>query len=157
MIEACELHEEINNFSLLQELIAKIPPSLQLSWGTRKTKLINTSKKANLSEFCDWIYDIGVSASSINFYSQYVPNAPTEYSRNRQKNAYIHTHTEQQSEKNCLICDNCKSVSLCPKFLQLTETKGGTLSEDTTCANCVYVNIMGFAKAISNVIKSTVK
>lgn len=118
MIEACGLYEELNNSSLLQDLILKMPPSLQLNWGTYKIKLMNENKKANLSEFCNWIYDIGISASSVNFENGSTISASTDHvGKSKQKNEYLHTHLEQR-EKTCIVCDkHCKNVSVCQKFL----------------------------------------
>ncbi|XP_073841470.1 uncharacterized protein [Musca autumnalis] len=63
-IEASNLLDELNNPSLLQELIAKLPSYFQINWGTYKMNLSKQNKKVNLAEFSAWIFDIGVSASS---------------------------------------------------------------------------------------------
>ena len=44
-IEATNLLDEINNSSLLHELLQKLPPSHQLQWGTHKTDNIADKSK----------------------------------------------------------------------------------------------------------------
>ncbi|XP_075150403.1 uncharacterized protein LOC142224509 [Haematobia irritans] len=65
-IEACQLFDELNNSSLLQELIAKLPSYFQINWGTHKMNLVKSNKRITLLEFSNWIFDIGLSASSVN-------------------------------------------------------------------------------------------
>ncbi|KAI8120436.1 hypothetical protein CVS40_8253 [Lucilia cuprina] len=93
-IEACGLLEELNNPSLLQDLISKLPSHFQINWGTYKLKITKENKNVNLSEFSDWIFDIGVSASSVNIESS-TSSATRALTRSKSKNVYIHTHTEQ--------------------------------------------------------------
>ena len=55
-IRACGLLDELKNFSLLQELIMKLPSNLQLNWGKQKTKLIKNNQRVNLTDFSNWIF-----------------------------------------------------------------------------------------------------
>ena len=87
-IEACGLTDEMNNPSLLQELISKLPSYIQINRGTHKINLAKQNKKVNLSEFADWIFGIGVSASSVNTESNFSPAAENSLS-SRQKNVCI--------------------------------------------------------------------
>lgn len=118
IIEACELYDELNNSSLLQDLINKMPSNLQLEWGKHKMKLTKEKIKANLSEFAAWLYDVGVSASIVNLESCSGASTSTEIvSRNKQKNEYMHTHSEQ-NRRSCIVCQkNCSNVSNCETFL----------------------------------------
>lgn len=113
-IEACGLVDELNNSSLLQELVSKLPPYYQIIWGSTKLNLQQSNRKANISEFSNWIFDIGLSASTVN-----VENNMTVDSVNnrKQRNGFCNTHTET-NEKKCLVCSSdCKNVSSCKKFL----------------------------------------
>lgn len=136
-IEACGLLDELNNPSLLQELIAKLPSYFQINWGTYKLNLAKQNKNVNLSEFAAWIFDIGVSASSVNIESSSGSAAET-LSRSRQKNVYIHTHTEQ-SRKNCIVCSgDCNNVASCQKFKKADRTnKWNIVREFNLCKQCL--------------------
>lgn len=58
-IEATNLNNELNNSSLLQELIQKLPPCYQLQWRKQKRQLSHQNKIPCMYEFSDWIFDIG--------------------------------------------------------------------------------------------------
>ncbi|XP_075162768.1 uncharacterized protein LOC142235399 [Haematobia irritans] len=113
-IEACGLTDEINNTTLMHELVSKLPPYYQLHWGTQKLYLQQNNVKANLVEFSNWIFDLGLSASTVNNES----NVSSDISSNRkQRNVHIHSHTKT-NKKKCIICsEECQNVPNCKKFL----------------------------------------
>lgn len=113
-IEACGLFDELNDTSLLQELVAKLPPYYQIIWGSIKLGLQQNDQKTNLTEFANWIFDIGLSASTVNITN----NMTLDSVNNRkQKSAFCNTHTETNNKK-CLVCSSdCKTVTSCKKFL----------------------------------------
>lgn len=117
IIEACFLHDELNNSSLLHELISKLPNYLQLNWGTHKINLMKNNKKANIKEFAEWIYDIGISANSVNLGSSRAES--TEHlSRVKPRDGFVHTHS-QRNRRSCVICDgDCRNPANCSQFLE---------------------------------------
>ncbi|XP_061401555.1 uncharacterized protein LOC133337338 [Musca vetustissima] len=114
-IEACGLVDELNNSSLLQELVAKLPSYFQINWGSHKLTLQQNGKNANLLEFSAWIFDIGLSASTVNIESSITPSSSS--SIRKQKNSFVHTHVETKLKK-CLICEgDCVNTVNCQKFI----------------------------------------
>ncbi|XP_059223223.1 uncharacterized protein LOC131997003 [Stomoxys calcitrans] len=115
-IEACDLLDELNNSSLLQELISKLPSYFQINWGTFKMNLAKQNKRVNLSEFSNWIFDIGLSASSVNIESL-CTSAAVPVIQSKQRNAYVHTHAEENSNA-CMLCGgDCRNIPSCEKFI----------------------------------------
>lgn len=112
-IEACGLTDELNNSSLLQELLSKLPPYYRLNWGKQKLHLQQFNKRANLTEFSNWMFEIGLSASAVNVET----DSPSEMNQRKHKSAFINTHAEQNSKK-CQICSGeCNNASSCHKFM----------------------------------------
>ncbi|XP_075157949.1 uncharacterized protein LOC142231217 [Haematobia irritans] len=118
-IEASDMVSEINNSTLLSDLLQKLPASYQMQWGCQKLQLINQNKTPNMHDFCDWIFNIGISASCITVDSSTggKRSVPTS-SYNNNRNAYIHAHDE---ERRCFVCNGnrCRTVSNCQKYLSL--------------------------------------
>ena len=52
---------------MLQELVSKLPPYYQIIWGSTKLNLQQNNIIVNLLEFSNWIFDIGLSDSTVNF------------------------------------------------------------------------------------------
>ena len=112
-ITASNLYDELNNSSLLFDLIQKLPPSYQMKWANQKMMLVNQNKKPNLSEFDKWIFNIGITASSIT-----VGHCTNKTNKDKtNKKAYLHSH----NKRVCFVCNNnnCKSVTSCKTFLSL--------------------------------------
>lgn len=117
ILEACVLNDELNNPSLLQELISKLPNYLQLNWGTHKIYLVKDNKKANIKEFAEWIYDIGISSNNVNLGSSRAESTE-HFSRVKPRDGFVHTHS-QQNKRSCVVCDgDCKNAANCKQFLE---------------------------------------
>lgn len=136
-IEACGLFDELNNSSLLQELICKLPSYFQINWGTFKMNLAKQNKKVNLSEFSNWIFDIGLSASSVNIENT-LSSAAEPFSRNKQRSAFVHTHAEQYRHV-CLLCDgDCNNIANCQTFKAADRAKRWEIvREYKLCKHCL--------------------
>lgn len=142
-INASNLFEEINNSSLLLELTQKLPPSYQMQWANEKQQLIKQNKKANLYEFDKWIFNIGITASSIavdhstNKNNKEKMNLhPMQMSTN--KRAFVHSH----SDSKCIVCGNndnkCKAVESCPTYLSMDRgEKWGIIRKLNLCKHCL--------------------
>ena len=116
-IRACGLLDKLKNSSLLQDLITKLPSNMQLNWGEQKTKLINNNQRVNLTDFANWVFEVGVAAGSVNIESSSNTSKSTEQHLRRTRNAFINAH-EINNKNNCIICfDNCSSVDKCKKVL----------------------------------------
>lgn len=133
-IEACGLVDELNNSSLLQELISKLPPHYQLNWGTQKLYLQQNGKTANLVQFSNWMFDIGLSASTINV----EPKNFAETSQRKQKNEFMHTHSKTNNKK-CQICNGeCNNASNCDKFISADrKTRWQFVKQFELCKHCL--------------------
>lgn len=134
-IQSCNLNDEINNSYLLQELVEKLPPNMQLTWGSQKLHMLKENKRANLIDFSNWIQEIGMSASvtmqnsDVHFNSKY-----------KTQKAHVNTHNMQQKDK-CPICnDSCKHATKCLKFLNADRTtKWNLVRRLNLCKRCLKI------------------
>lgn len=129
-IEASGLRSELENSSLLQEIIEKVPPTLQLNWGTFKLSLLKEHKFPNLTTFSDWIFEYGISASSVNIHQ----NMQTSDSKNKK---HMFTHVEQQ--RKCYVCkQNCNNVAKCQKFIGMDRAmRWNIVRQYNLCKQCL--------------------
>lgn len=141
-INASNLNDEINNSSLLLELLQKLPSSYQMQWATQRMHLINQNIKANLYEFDKWMFDVGMTASSITV--DHCANKSNKEkaaitSNTTNKKAYVYSH----SERICIVCNNnnnkhCKSVATCPTFLSYDRgEKWSVVRKHKLCKFCL--------------------
>ncbi|XP_058977874.1 uncharacterized protein LOC131802204 [Musca domestica] len=141
-ITASNLYDEINNSSLLFDLIQKLPPSYQMQWANYKMQLMNQNKNPNLSEFDKWIFSIGITASSIAVEphcSKTTTNHKDKISANNKKaykKDYVYTHSD---ERKCVVCNNnCKAVASCQTFLSLDRgEKWNVVKRNKLCKFCL--------------------
>ncbi|XP_055923707.1 uncharacterized protein LOC129954075 [Eupeodes corollae] len=136
-IEACGLQDELNNSSLLQELIEKMPTQYQLIWGTHKLDLLKLNQRPNLLEFSNWIFNFGLSASSVTVTTNV--SASENNIRNKTKNAFINAHREVQQRK-CYACKMlCKNVANCEYFLKADRgERWNIVRKNNLCKQCLY-------------------
>lgn len=136
-IEACGITDELNNSSLLQELVSKLPPYFQINWGTYRRNLTKQNQKCNLTDFSAWVFDIGLSASSVHVESDAIPAAET-FSRNKQRNGYVNTHVDHR-QRDCLACQgSCNSIETCPKFKAANRAeRWNIVREQKLCRQCL--------------------
>lgn len=134
-IEACGLKDELNNSSMLQELVSKLPPYYQIIWGSNKLNLQQNNKKANLVEFANWIFDIGLSASTVNIEKHMT--AESVFHR-KQKNVFVHTYAETNKNK-CHVCSgDCKNISNCRTFISADRNKRWNFVKiHSLCKHCL--------------------
>lgn len=124
-IEASNLINELNNSTLLQELIKKLPPCYQLQWGTQKLQLLNQNKQQNIYEFSNWIFNIGISATCITVEnSSHNKRERINNVNNSSKKGYIHLHND---DRKCFVCNNnnCKSIQIAKNTLRLVVGTNG--------------------------------
>ncbi|XP_075163025.1 uncharacterized protein LOC142235646 [Haematobia irritans] len=134
-IEACGLDDELNDSSLLQELISKLPPYYQINWGAQKLILQQSGKKVNLLDFSAWIFDIGLSASTVNVEN----NIHSSSTHNRkQKNEYVNTHGDEKKKK-CHVCKgDCNNIANCQKFLEYDrKERWNAIKQFDLCKHCL--------------------
>lgn len=121
-INAANLPDELNNSCLLHQLLQKLPPTYQMQWATLKRQLLNQNKKPNLSVFDNWVFNIGLTASSISIEPTTMKYSNNKSSRHNKttdnpttnKRAHIYSHSD---ERICCVCNNnCKSVSDCSQI-----------------------------------------
>ncbi|XP_017487332.1 PREDICTED: uncharacterized protein LOC108375696, partial [Rhagoletis zephyria] len=162
-ITAGNLPDELNNSFLLQQLVQKLPPSYQMQWATIKMNLNNQNKKPNLSDFDNWIFSLGITASNITvdhpctkITQAYNKDNITDNKRNNSNNnnnnsskatasrrAYVYSHSD---ERKCVVCNNnnnnnCKAVSDCPVYQSLDRSeKWNVVRKNKPCKYCLCLH-----------------
>lgn len=133
-IEASGLIDELNNSSLLQELVSKLPPHYQIIWGSNKLHLQQCNKRPNLIDFSNWIFDIGLSASTVNVEN----NMTLDSVNNRKQKMFCNAHTETNYKK-CVVCSgDCKTVPSCKKFLSFDrKERWSYVNKLQLCKHCL--------------------
>lgn len=131
VINACHLADELNNSTLLFEIIQKLPASYQMQWAIIKNQLKSQNVKTNLIEFDKWIFNIGITASTLVIDSNKSSNSSTSY-----KKLYFNTHYDRK----CFACQEieCLSVASCSKFQNLSRNDKWSLEN---FAKFVWVNM----------------
>lgn len=129
-IEASGLHNELNNSTILQELIEKLPPPLQLEWGTVKLNYLKANKTANLIQFSSWIFDYGISASSVSSFK----DKSLESRKHRKEHSFTHNN-----KHTCPICKgDCSNVAACEVFLRADRSKRWNIvRQHSLCKQCL--------------------
>lgn len=92
----------------------KMSSYFQLNWGEQKTKLQKSKQKISLTDFVNWIFEVGVSASSINIETDSHTSTSTEQSARRTRNAYVNAH-ELKSKRNWVVCSEHNLCKQCLK------------------------------------------
>lgn len=140
-IVASNLSDEINNTSFLHDLLLKLPASYQMQWATQKLKLLNAKKSPNLAEFDRWMFNIGITVSSIAVNNLTGSNNINVESRSHNQmhnnKAFVHSHGEG---RKYIICNkNCKSVDCCKQYLKLDRGEEWRLvREHMLCKFCLH-------------------
>ncbi|XP_075157943.1 uncharacterized protein LOC142231210 [Haematobia irritans] len=118
-----------------------------MQWATLKMQLVKENKKPNLSAFDDWLFNIGLTASSIsepttkkyNNTSSIKHNITSNDKPTTSKRAYVHSHN---GEHRCCVCNkNCKAVSDCPKYQALDRgEKWKLVRANKLCKYCLITH-----------------
>ncbi|XP_075157968.1 uncharacterized protein LOC142231235 [Haematobia irritans] len=146
-IKAANLPDELNNSCLLHQLLQKLPPTYQMQWATLKMQLVKENKKPNLSAFDDWLFNIGLTASSIsepttkkyNNTSSIKHNITSNDKPTTSKRAYVHSHNGEH--RYCVCNKNCKAVSDCPKYQALDRgEKWKLVRANKLCKYCLITH-----------------
>ncbi|XP_055910928.1 uncharacterized protein LOC129945299 [Eupeodes corollae] len=133
MMEVTGLSAHLNNPCLLQELVEKLPAQIKLNWGMFK----QTISCADLSVFNDWIAKYAAAASEVTVTVPY----SFEQKTNKRTKAIINIHQEEkpQDDNKCPACKgDCKSLSSCQKFVQMTlQDKWKLIKTGYICRICL--------------------
>lgn len=135
-IDSCNLQDEITNSSLLQDLVEKLPPNIQLTWGSHKLRMLRENKKASLIEFSDFVFELGMSAS-VTLANKSNTDLHNKVKKPTQK-FHVNAHNAQ-STNNCVICDDsCVHASNCPQFLNADRAaKWNIVRRFNLCKRCL--------------------
>ncbi|XP_075163137.1 uncharacterized protein LOC142235765 [Haematobia irritans] len=117
-IEACGLADELNDSSLLQELISKLPPYYQINWGAQKLILQQSGK------------------NTVNVEN----NIHSSSSHNRkQRNEFLNTHGDEKKKKcHLYVRVGCNNIANCQKFLEYDrKVRWNTVKQFDLCKHCL--------------------
>lgn len=128
-ITSCKLTNHLNNPSLLESLVEKLPTSLKLQWGMRSLSLVNP----NIATFNSWLQEISQSARMV---TNEVPKQVTNEVKSEKKGSgsgariFLNVHTNPNEEStssaksDCGCCVTrgsiCTSVAHCETFKNLS-------------------------------------
>lgn len=138
-ITACKLTAHLNNPSLLESLVEKLPTSLKLQWGMRSLNL----ESANIMNFNCWLQGISSSARMV---TTEVPKQPLNETKSEKKvsgaRMFLNVHTDSHDKSTstyCVVCSsNCLSVDQCEIFKSLSlKEKWDIIKSNNMCRTCL--------------------
>ena len=126
----------MNNPSLMEELLGKLPPSLQLQWCLEKVK-----QGDSLNAFASWMMMIATAAVSmpISSFNRVEKPASNAYSQPKRQVLTTHVVTAKKSKRVCPGCDasDHDELSKCHKFLSDTvENRWDLVAAKRLCFTC---------------------
>ncbi|XP_062698516.1 uncharacterized protein LOC134284162 [Aedes albopictus] len=145
--------------SLLQQLVAKLPPTLKLDWACYRMSV----PRVNLATLGNFLYSLAEAASTVVIPSTIIDQKQTRSdSRSPKKgNAFLNAHLESPPEvlssvpvttsnmytsaskdrvsDGCPICKgSCKTVDKCKQFLELSrDARWAAVREFGLCRRCL--------------------
>ncbi|XP_058817345.1 uncharacterized protein LOC131680649 [Topomyia yanbarensis] len=154
-IGACGHKEYLRDVSLLQELVAKLPPSIRLDWARQCRNL----RKVNLAAFSKWVYTLAEDACLVvgntdkqQFHDQYGPRkgkatlnvhselagSSLQYEKSPKQEAPTGA-LDNENTASCAICrGECQSLERCQKFQNLSyDEKWAAVREFKVCRKCL--------------------
>lgn len=104
VMEACGLLSHLNNPTILQELVGKLPASIKLNWAYYQ----QTTAASNLSTFSEYMFRLAQAASSVNINESSTSETSKNSQRTQKFKAHIHAHvedslTDQQEQSTGLM------------------------------------------------------
>ncbi|CAG9813428.1 unnamed protein product [Phaedon cochleariae] len=126
-LETLEAGNHVENPSLLEQLVAKLPNGLKLTWGQ---VLVKQKGKANVKDFGLWVNEISSAAcyvSSPTFshsdHGRRYNNQSSDFKRHnsneRTNKLVLHTTENNHDNEKCLYCEKTDhSILSCPLMLK---------------------------------------
>lgn len=139
MLKSFNKKSHLYNPQLLQELLNKLPSSLQLEWG----RLVITQKEEfTILDFSDWLYDIAKAASVV---VAPATSASKVFDRqSKPKKFSVLTHVVKDDEKvkvsqtECSYCLGAHKIDVCQQFQTLNgDDRWESVSKMHLCFSCL--------------------
>ncbi|XP_055542975.1 uncharacterized protein LOC129728551 [Wyeomyia smithii] len=99
-MQASNMEEHLRNISVLQGLVDRLPPMIQLNWATFRLGL----QQASLLDFSEWLYKLAEAASVVSPSS--IAGAAGKPRRGRKDDGFLNTHLGNSSND---FDDDCGS------------------------------------------------
>lgn len=115
MLRSFNKKSHIYNPQLLQELLNKLPSSLQLEWGRL---VLNQHEELTILNFSDWLFEIAKAASLV-----VAPAASKVLDRQFKPKKFVLTHIEKEDENIKVINRNVRIVKVFTKLRAVSSFK----------------------------------
>ncbi|XP_062704691.1 uncharacterized protein LOC115265156 [Aedes albopictus] len=146
-LRAANQHAHLNNPTLLQELVDKLPPHLRLDWALYK----RNAGQVDLGSFCDYMNAITSAASDVAHFTDFDGVRPCGHDKQKKDKAFVNAHVseprklEQQRKKvdtqdrPCYVCQSISHrIKDCSKFKSLSlGERLKTVETHQLCAGCL--------------------
>ncbi|XP_062712864.1 uncharacterized protein LOC134289986 [Aedes albopictus] len=146
-LQAANQHAHLNNPTLLQELVDKLPPHLRLDWALYK----RNAGQVDLGSFCDYMTAITSAASDVAHFTDFDGVRPCGHDKQKKDKAFVNAHVseprklEQQRKKvdtqdrPCYVCQSIRHrIKDCSKFKSLSlGERLKTVETHQLCAVCL--------------------
>lgn len=150
-LKAANHQAHLNNPTLVQEILAKLPVDLQLEWAEFRRTNIKRNLESELSQLASMLRTTASDAASVlpvslAYYDQDQQDIHDTSWSDESSDTNESSDTDEPSETDkpyintgCIICkDDCKSVDQCDKFIQTpVHEKWYKIKENKLCRICL--------------------
>ncbi|KAL7723256.1 hypothetical protein ACLKA6_010203 [Drosophila palustris] len=129
-LEAADGDRYLENPTLMEELVSKLPPQQRLEWARYRR---DCKSHENIKDFSKWLQGMAEDIQAAGL------NDETDATKSKnQKSRFLHANEVEDKEKGGVVCKGRHNLEKCEQFVKLgIDMKWKAVRDNKLCFNCL--------------------